>query len=65
MFSSAVVDQAVLSAANLLVGVLLIRRSTDLEYGWYVLVWNALLLLTALQNAFIGPPMVVLSLIHI
>ncbi|MEC9356585.1 MAG: capsular biosynthesis protein [Pseudomonadota bacterium] len=59
MFSSAVVDQAVLSAANLLVGVLLIRRSTDLEYGWYVLVWNALLLLTALQNAFIGPPMVV------
>ncbi|HEY1051613.1 MAG TPA: hypothetical protein VGE39_17695 [Prosthecobacter sp.] len=59
LFSSAVLSQALVSAASLLVGLVLIRQTSDLEYGYYVLVFNALLLLASLQNAFIGPPMVV------
>jgi O-antigen/teichoic acid export membrane protein len=59
MFSSAVLSQAVLSAASLLVGLLLIRRSSDAQYGAYVLVFNGFLLLTALQSAFFNPSMVI------
>lgn len=59
MFGSAVVDQALLSAASLAVGLLLIRYTEDVQYGYYVLIANALMLLTSLQNAFIGPPMVI------
>lgn len=58
MLSSAVADQAMLSAASFAVGLILIRHTSDLEYGYYILVSNAFLLLTSLQNAFIGPAMV-------
>lgn len=59
MFGSAVIGQALLSAASLGVGLLLIRHSTDAQYGAYVLVINAVLLLTSLQSAFFGPAMVI------
>lgn len=59
LFSSAVTSQALTSAASLLVGLVLIRHTSDLQYGYYILVFNGLLLLASLQNAFIGPPMVV------
>ena len=58
LFSTAVVNQALLSLASLSVGLLLIRHTTDLQYGYYVLVSNALMLLTGLQAAYIGPAMV-------
>jgi O-antigen/teichoic acid export membrane protein len=58
MFSSALASQAVLSATSFLVGLLLIRRSSDLQYGYYVLISGAILLAASLQNAFIGPSMV-------
>lgn len=58
LFSSAVIDQALLSGASLCVGLILIRRSTDLQYGYYILAINALLLLTSLQSAFFAPSMV-------
>ena len=58
MFSGAVADQALLSAANLLVGIILIRHTSDLQYGYYILVTNAFLLLTSLQNAFLAPAVV-------
>jgi O-antigen/teichoic acid export membrane protein len=58
LFSTAVVNQALLSLASLLVGLVLIRHTTDLQYGYYVLVSNALMLLTGLQAAYIGPAMV-------
>jgi O-antigen/teichoic acid export membrane protein len=58
MFGSAVITQAMLSAANLLVGLILIRRTTEAQYGYYVLVGNAISLLSGLQNAFIQPAMV-------
>lgn len=59
LFSSAVTSQALTSAGSLLVGLVLIRHTADAQYGYYILVFNALLLLAGLQNAFIGPPMVV------
>jgi O-antigen/teichoic acid export membrane protein len=58
MFSSAVVNQALLSGASLAVSLVLIRRTSDSQYGYYVLVLAALLLITSLQNAFYGPAMV-------
>jgi O-antigen/teichoic acid export membrane protein len=56
--SSAVIVQAVLSAGNLAVGLILIRFASDAQYGYYVLVANALLLITAAQTQFIGPAMI-------
>jgi O-antigen/teichoic acid export membrane protein len=58
MFGSAVATQAMLSAANLLVGLILIRRTPEAQYGYYVLVGNAVALLTGLQGSFIQPAMV-------
>lgn len=58
MFSSALVSQILLSGANFLVGLLLIRRTNDLQYGNYVLVSATILLSVSLQNAFIAPAMV-------
>lgn len=58
MFGSAVITQAMLSAANLVVGLILIRRTPETQYGYYVLVVNAVSLLSGLQNAFIQPAMV-------
>ena len=58
MLGSAVIAQALLSAGNLGVGLVLIRRTTDSDYGAYVLVLNALMLLTQLQTQFITPAMV-------
>ena len=47
--------QALLSGASFAVGLILIRRTSDLQYSFYVLSTNALLLLTALQTSFIQP----------
>jgi O-antigen/teichoic acid export membrane protein len=58
MFSSAVTMQALLSATSLIVGLILIRLTSDQQYGYYILVLNSLALLTGLQNAYIQPPMV-------
>lgn len=55
LFSSAVVSQALLSAASFAIGLLLIRRSSDLEYGHYILAISAIALAVSLQNAFCGP----------
>jgi len=58
MFSSAVVNQALLSGTSLVVSLLLIRNAPSAEYGYYVLVLAALLLVTQLQQSFFQPPMV-------
>ncbi len=57
MFSNAVLSQALLSAANFAVGLILIRRSSDLQYGAYILASGAILLVVSLQNAFCSPPL--------
>ena len=58
LLGSAVIVQALLSAGSLGVGLILIRNTTNAQYGSYVLVLNALLLVTALQNNYIMAPMV-------
>ncbi len=55
LFGSAITSQALLSAASLMVGLILIRRTTDLQYGYYILASGALILLASLQNAFFNP----------
>jgi O-antigen/teichoic acid export membrane protein len=56
---SAVVSQALLSAASFGVGLLLIRHASDAQYGAYVLATGAILLLASLQGAFVAPPLAV------
>ncbi|WP_051362129.1 lipopolysaccharide biosynthesis protein [Solimonas soli] len=58
LLGGAVVGQALLSAANLAAGVLLLRYAHAEQYGGYVLVGSAVALLGALQAAFVGPPLV-------
>ncbi len=58
MFGSAIVDQALLSAASFAVGLILVRRTSDQQYGYYVLITNAVLLMVALQSSFIQPQLV-------
>jgi len=54
-FGMGLAIQALLSAANFAVGLILIRRTSDLQYSYYILATNALLLLTALQTSFVQP----------
>lgn len=61
LFSGAVLDQAMLSAANFAVGLMLIRQASDEDYGHYVLAFNALLLLTSLLGSLISHPLSVLA----
>ena len=61
LFSSAIADQALLSAANFMGGVLMLRRVLDANYGLYVLVTSALLLVAGMQNALISCPMAVMA----
>jgi len=59
LLTSAVVSQALLSASNFAIGLILIRRTTDVQYGYYILSYNAILLLASLQNAFFNPPLAI------
>ena len=60
-FSTTVVDQVCLSAANFIVGFLLIRRTTDGDYAMYVLVQSAIALLISAQMAYLSSPLAVLA----
>ena len=57
--SGAVGVQVMMSASNFLVGLLLIRRTSDAEYGYYILMSTAVLLSTTVQGSFIQPPMII------
>lgn len=61
LFSTAVFAQALISAANFTVGLLLIRYAPSSEYGYYVLAFSSLQLLTSAQAAWIAGPLMVLS----
>jgi len=58
MLGSAVTSQALLSAASFVVGLLLIRHASDLQYGYFILASGAVLLMTSLQTSFLNPPLV-------
>jgi O-antigen/teichoic acid export membrane protein len=57
LFGSAIVVQLILSIGNFVVGLILIRLTTNSEYGAYVLVVAAVLLFVQLQNGIIQPEM--------
>lgn len=59
LLSSAIISQALLSAASFAIGLILIRSTTDVQYGYYILASNAILLLASLQNAFFNPPLAI------
>lgn len=59
LFSTAVVDQVLLSGASFLVGFMLIRRTDDYDYGIFVLVQSAITLATAAQSAWLLGPLAV------
>jgi O-antigen/teichoic acid export membrane protein len=58
-FSGAIAIQAMLSASAFIVGLLLVRRTSDAQYGYYVLIITTVGLVTSLQSSFIGPPMII------
>lgn len=61
LFSSSVIDQALLSAASFVVGLLLLRNTSDEHYGLYVLAQSAMLLAVSLHGAFVGGPLSILA----
>lgn len=58
LLSSAVVSQALISAASFGIGLILIRYTSDRQYGYFILATSAILLLSSLQNAFFNPALV-------
>lgn len=61
LFSSAIMDQMVLSGTNFLVGILLIRFCTDHDYGLYVIVQSTLLLVVSMHNSWLSGPLAILT----
>jgi O-antigen/teichoic acid export membrane protein len=59
LLSSAISSQALLSAANFSIGLILIRSTSDVQYGYYVLASSAIILLVSMQNAFFSPPLAI------
>lgn len=58
MLSTAVISQTLISAASFGMGLILIRYTTDDQYGYFVLASSAIILLVSLQNAFFNPALV-------
>jgi len=56
-FGAGVIDQIVLSAANFLAGLLMIRRTSDVAYGQFVLAQSAILLLVSAQASWLTGPL--------
>jgi O-antigen/teichoic acid export membrane protein len=61
LFSAAVIDQVLLSGANFVAGFILIRFTSDHDYGLYVLVQSAMILLTTAQAAWLSGPLAVVA----
>ena len=61
LFSVAVIDQALLSGANFLIGILLLRSTVDADYGLYVMAYSALVLVQGVQTALVDGPMMVIG----
>jgi O-antigen/teichoic acid export membrane protein len=59
-FGAGVIDQMVLSGANFLAGLLMIRRTTDVAYGQFVLAQSAILLLVSIQASWLTGPLAII-----
>lgn len=55
IFGGAVISQGLLSVINLLIGLILIRRAPQAQYGYYVLIAAGVSLLVQLQNPLFAP----------
>jgi O-antigen/teichoic acid export membrane protein len=56
-FGAGVIDQIVLSGANFLAGLLMIRHTSDVAYGQFVLAQSTMLLLVSAQSAWLTGPL--------
>jgi O-antigen/teichoic acid export membrane protein len=54
------IDQAVLSAVNFIVSIILIKNVPKMEYGYYSIAFSILLIFISIQSAIISAPMAVL-----
>jgi O-antigen/teichoic acid export membrane protein len=61
LFSTAILDQMLLSAGNLLCGFILIRYTSDFAYGLYVLVQSGTLLVVSSQGSWTAGPLSVMA----
>jgi O-antigen/teichoic acid export membrane protein len=61
LFSGALIDQVVLSGANLLTAVLLVRYTSERTYGLYVLLQSSLLLINTVHGSLICAPLSILA----
>lgn len=61
LFSASVIDHALMSAASLGLALLLIRQAGPEQYGYFVLVQVAILLLASVEGSWIGGPLMVLA----
>lgn len=61
LFSAALIDQVLLSGANFVVGILLIRKASASDYGMFVLVQSTVLLLLTAQSAWLTSPLAILA----
>lgn len=61
LFSSAVASQIILSAANFIAGLLLIRHTPGHEYSVYVLVQASVILVNTVQGAWLNGPLTVVA----
>lgn len=61
LFSVSVINQVLLSAANFAVGLLLIRYTTDDDYGLFVLAQTTILFALTAQAAWVSGPLAVLA----
>jgi O-antigen/teichoic acid export membrane protein len=61
LFSTSILDQGMLSLGNFALGFLLIRHTTDVDYGLFVLVQSGITLLAAAQGAWLAGPLMVVA----
>ena len=61
LFGFAVIDQALLSGANFLMAFLLIRFTTGVEYGLFVIAQSTILLLATVQGSWVSGPLSLLA----
>jgi O-antigen/teichoic acid export membrane protein len=60
-FGTGVIDQVMLSGASFVIGFLMIRFTSDADYGYFVLAQSAILLMLSAQGAWLLGPMSALA----
>lgn len=61
LFSAAVVDQVLLSAASFLMGLILVRYTSDTDYALFVILQSTLLLVTTVHSSAVCGPVAILA----